>query len=325
MKRYLIEVPSIRDDDDGYEYLFRLANEIISNPYRHFDFNFKNCSVLDQNAIAMIGGLARYVDSHNSIDGRSLLNSLFLNEMSVSKFGVMFQVDTMSQIISQQLIENNFLSHFSRKDFSGYPEGDYIGYRQHLDYLDPSEIALHLSEQWLTDEKIKLSEKLKEAVVSRIIEIFMNAYGHSFTDQGNKVILVSCGQYLKKEKKIKLTVLDFGRGIVENVKSHLNNQINDADAMRWALKTGNSTKTDSVQIDIPRGLGFGLLSEFATVNSGELRVFSNSCEAKAIGKNNYSVSKMKHPFNGTLVNISINCDGRHYSFLPETTLEQQYF
>lgn len=324
MQRYLIEVPSIRDDSDGYKYLFRLANEVTSNPYRHFDFNFKNCAVLDQNAIAMLGGLARYVDSHNTTDPRSILNSLFPDVLT-SKCGVMFQVDTMSQLISQQLIENNFLSHFSREDFAGYPEGDYIGYRQHLDYLDPSEIALHLSEQWLTDEKIKLSDELKEAVVSRIIEIFMNAYGHSFADQGNKVILVSCGQYLKKEKKIKLTVLDFGRGIIENVKSHLKNQFDDADAMRWALKTGNSTKTDSVQLDIPRGLGFGLLSEFATVNSGELRIFSNSCEAKAIGNNSYSVSSMRTPFKGTLVNISINCDGRYYSFLPKTASEQQYF
>ncbi len=182
-----------------------------------------------------------------------------------------------------------------------------------------------MSEQWLTDEKIKLSEELKQAIVSRIIEIFMNAYGHSFKDQNSPIILISCGQYLRKEKKIKLTVLDFGCGIIENVKSHLNNYIDDNEAMKWALKTGNSTKTDSIEIDIPRGLGFGLLSEFATVNKGELRVFSNSCEARAIGNNSYSVSSIKTPFKGTLVNISINCDGRYYSFVSETANGKQYF
>ena len=322
MEKYLIELPSIRDDNNGYNYLFKLANVILSNPLRHFDFNFRNCSVLDQNAVAMLGGLARFVDLQNSKNNNRILNYV-VPEM-VQKCGVMFQVDSMSQIISQQLIENNFLSHFSRESFSGYPIGDYIGYRQHLDFLDSSEIAMHLSEHWLSDEKVMLAEDLKEAVVSRIIEIFMNAYGHSYKGNNNQV-LVSCGQYLKKEKKIKLTVLDFGCGIIENVKSHFNKKIQDDDAMKWALLSGNSTKTDSINLDMPRGLGFGLLSEFATVNEGVLRVFSNSCEAKATGNNLYSVSKMKTPFNGTLVNISINCDGRHYSFVSETSNEKQYF
>ena len=323
MQKFLIELPSIRDDNNGYKYLFRLADEIVNNPIRHFDFNFKNCAVLDQNAVAMLGGLAWYVDAHNTLE-RNGLFGLLLPDVMVKNCGVMFQVDSMSQLISDQLIGNNFLSHFSSENFSGYPDGDYIGFRQHLDFLDSSEIALHLSEKWLSDEKIRLSEPLKEAIVSRILEIFMNAYGHSIKNNSKRV-LVSCGQYFKKEKKIKLTVLDFGCGIIENVKAHLGNNLNDQQAMEWALTTGNSTKTDSINIDIPRGLGFGLLSDFTTINSGELRVFSNSCEAEVIGSGRYSVSTMKTPFRGTLVNISINCDGRHYSFMSETNNGKQYF
>ncbi len=91
--------------------------------------------------------------------------------------------------------------------------------------------------------------------------------------------------------------------------------IDDESAMRWALTTGNSTKTDSIDLDVPRGLGFRLLSEFVTVNRGELSIYSNTCEAKAIGIGEYSVSAMKTSFNGTLVNISINCDGRAYYML----------
>lgn len=320
MERSFIEIPSIRDDEKGYNFLFRLAVNIITNPYKHFDFNFKKCAILDQNAVAMLGGLARYVDAHNTV-----LNSI-RNGLFMPSCGVMFQVDSMSQLISNHLIENNFLSHFGKEDYKGYPEGDYIGYRQHLQYLDPNEIAMHLNQQWLSDEKISISPDLKNAIVSRIIEIFMNAYGHG-VEKNKKLGLVvtSCGQYLKKERILKLSVVDFGCGIIENVKAHLKNAIDDVNAMQWALETGNSTKTDSLDENIPRGLGFGLLSQFVSANSGDLSVYSNSCCAKVIRNADYSVSKMKIPFNGTMVNISINCDGRHYKFVSDSTGTEQYF
>jgi hypothetical protein len=69
MSKVLIEVPSIRDNEGGYSYLFRLADKVMSDPYNHFDFNFKKCAILDQNAVSMLGGLARYVDEHNSAVG----------------------------------------------------------------------------------------------------------------------------------------------------------------------------------------------------------------------------------------------------------------
>lgn len=319
MQNCLIELPSIRDDSSGYSYLFRLAKEVIGNPIRHFDFSFKNCSILDQNAVAMIGGLATYVDAYNTRLNHGLKG------LMLPKCGVMFRVDSMSQLIRNQLIENNFLSHFSKDSFRGYPEGDYIGYRQHTEYLDPNEIALHLNRQWLSDEKISLSEELKSAIVSRILEIFMNAYGHGVINNNLGLGVISCGQYYKKEKKLKLTVIDFGCGIIQNVRSHMKADIEDMDAMRWALETGNSTRTDSVELQIPRGLGFRLLSEFVNVNAGNLNVYSNSCAAEVVGNGIYSVTHMKTPFSGTMVNISINCDGRHYKFIPTANENEQYF
>jgi hypothetical protein len=113
MQKYSIELPSIRDDEKGYSYLTRLAQNIIGDPYRHFDFNFRKCAVLDQNAVALIGGLARYVDAHNTFA------NAFRNGHLFPACGVMFQVDSMSQLISNQLVENNFLSHFSNENFSG--------------------------------------------------------------------------------------------------------------------------------------------------------------------------------------------------------------
>ncbi|MEK6662693.1 MAG: hypothetical protein AABY73_02385 [Pseudomonadota bacterium] len=320
MQTSLIELPSIRDDGSGYNYLFKLAANIIADPHRHFNFNFKKCAILDQNAIAMLGGLARYVDSHNTI-ANSGLSGIILQ-----KCGVMFQVESMSQIISELLIENNFLSHFSKENFDGYPEGDYIGYRQHMEYLDANAIASHLNHQWLSDEKISISPDLKNAIVSRIFEIFMNAYGHGVERCKTPGLgVISCGRYYKKESKLKLTVVDFGCGIIENIKAHLKSDIDDIAATRWALETGNSTKTDSMYEHIPRGLGFGLLAEFVSLNKGDLSVFSNSCCAKVSENGNYDVSRMKTPFSGTMVNIAINCDGRHYKFISDSAGTEQYF
>lgn len=320
MQTSLIDLPSIRDDEKGYSYLFRLVQNVFENPYRHFDFNFKKCAVLDQNAVAILGGIARYVDAHNTFANTLRSGLLF------PICGVMFRVDSMSQLISKQLIENNFLSHFSKENFSGYPVGDYIGYRQHQDYLDPTEIAVHLHEQWLSDEKISISPILKNAIVSRILEIFLNAYGHGISNSGQPSLgVTSCGHYDKKERALKLTVVDFGCGIIESVKRYLNTGIDDIEAMQWALTTGNSTKTDSVYADIPRGLGFGLLSEFVSLNAGKLSVYSNSCYASVGKDGEYTVSKMKTAFNGTMVNITVNCDGRHYKFISESAESEQFF
>ena len=320
MPKIIIELPSIRDDESGYSYLFKLADRVISDPLNHFDINFNNCSILEQNAVAVLGGLARYVNSKNTLANKALGGIL------TPKCGVMFLVDTMSSLISKKLIENNFLSHFSNKNFPGYPIGDYIGYRQHTDYLDANEIASHLHNEWLSDEKINLSSELKSAIVSRIFEIFMNAYGHGVERskiQGLGVI--SCGQYNKKDGKLKLTVVDFGAGIIETVKTHINPEFSDLEAMHWALTTGNSTRTDSKGEQIPRGLGFGLLSEFVSLNEGSFSVFSNACCAHVNSNGEYEVSTMKTPFAGTMVNISINCDDKHYKFISEDTSSEQYF
>ncbi len=320
MNKYLIEVPSIRDDESGYNYLFRLARNIMSDPKHHFDFNFKKCSILDQNAIAMIGGLTRFIDAYNTSLGSKIVGIM------AEHCGVMFLVDSMSELIRHQLISNNFLSHFSQYAFEGYPTGDYIGYREHTEYLDSNEIALHLHEEWLSDSKLSVTPALKQAVISRIFEIFMNAYGHGVEKRFVKGLgVISCGQYKKKEGRLKLTVLDFGIGIIENVKTHLKRDIDDIEAMEWALTTGNSTRTDSLDMQMPRGLGFGLLNDFVSVNKGKLSIFSNTCCAQVGSDGNYNVSKMKTPFEGTMVSITINCDDRHYAFISEIDSNKQYF
>jgi anti-sigma regulatory factor (Ser/Thr protein kinase) len=311
-----INLPPIRDDDNGYSYIFRLAKNIMDNPHRYFNFNFKNCSVVDQNAIAMFGGLAKHVNQVNSF------TKVGITRGAIAKYKIKFEIDSMSENVKKKLIKNNFLSFFNDGSCSGFPKGDYVGYREHTDYLDAEAIVLHLRDQWLSDEKIHISADLKNSIVSKVLEIFMNAYGHS--EKTNEAKVISCGEYDEKEKNLKLTVMDFGVGIIENVQAHLKKKLKEVDAMEWALQTGNSTKTDSIDEDIPRGLGFGVLNEFVRVNKGNIRVYSNNCYASTDKDGDYSVSKLNTNFPGTLVTITINCDDRYYKFLNEPD-DDNYF
>ena len=321
MDRIKIDVPSIRDSLQGNNTLFRLAQLVMNNPLNHFDFNFKNCAALDQNAVAMLGGLANFVDKHNTLKNRGVVGGLIL-----PRAGVMFEVESMSQVIREQLVENNFLNNFSKAYFDGYGKGSYIGYREHLNYLDADEIVTHLSEEWLTSEKLSLSNELKSAIVSKIFEIYMNAYGHGVKMEGVEIPLVtSCGQYLKKDRLLRLSVLDFGQGIVTNVKNYLENEkMSDIDALKWAIKRGNSTQTDSVEKNMPRGLGLDLLMEFVRVNQGALTIASNKVTTHISHDESVVTETLKYPIYGTMVSITINCDDRHYQFVSEQT-DENYF
>ncbi|WP_219843867.1 hypothetical protein [Aliivibrio sifiae] len=238
----------------------------------------------------------------------------------------MFDINSMNDLIREKLIENNFLSHFSQENFSGYAKGDYIGYREHTTLLDEDNIAEHLNEQWLSDDKVSLSSALKNEIVSRIFEIFMNAYGHGTSIQDLRELGVySCGQYDKKEKTLCLSVLDFGPGIVKNVRQYKSDIKSDIDAMQWALIKGNSTGTDSIKEGMPRGLGFDLLSQFVKLNKGEMRIYSNSVFAKILGNNDFIINNSKYHLPGTLVSIKINCDNRYYQFKSENVTQVKFF
>lgn len=324
MSRVKISVPTIKYDDNGFNQILKIMVNVTSDPKNNFDFDFSNCSRIDHNGITLLGGLARYVNFQNTKLTRSIIE--IFNGQSLATAGVMFDVNSMSDVIREKLIENNFLSHFSRENFSGYAKGDYIGYREHTTELDEDNIAEHLNEQWLSDDKVKLSAALKAEIVSRIFEIFMNAYGHGTSIQDvSQLGVYSCGQYDKKEKTLCLSVLDFGPGIVKNVREYKNTIKDDIEALQWALVKGNSTGTDSVKKGMPRGLGFDLLSEFVKLNKGEMRVYSNEVYAKIVDGNNFNVEISKYNLPGTLVSIKINCDDRLYRFKSEDVTKKKYY
>lgn len=317
-------VPTIKSDDVGYRRLFSLIDEIRSSPSEVYRLDFRHCSALDINAMAALGLATRYISAYGRLYSK-------MHNGSVGVGRVDFDVGTMSGHLRKTVEENNFLRHVYYGDHHKLLSASYIGYREHGLPLDEDGVVKHLRDHWLTDDRLDLSKLLKQEIISRILEIYVNAYGHGKSDEfGLDPFLglgaISCGEYDAKQKLLKLCVVDFGKGICKSVREYISGDgMNDEDALAWALQLGNSTRTDSVGFNIPRGLGFDLLRQFVLVNDGCIRIYSNNARAVADGSGGYLVSKTKSAFDGTIVEIAIKCDGRSYRFAGENASAPQEF
>lgn len=318
MMRYNIKLPPIRDDMSGYFYLSRLSDAVISNPDSSYVFYFENCSTISHNGLAVIGGLCNYITQHH--ENKNPVESALNKVLGVRKVG--FNIDNISQKVMEKITDCGFWNYI-KPEYGISFNSKRIGYREHETVLEDSQIINHLRDNWITNDKIAMSDALKEEVVSSIYEIFVNAYGHGLKDNPLGKRVISCGNYDQKSKELSLSVLDFGGGIVNSVQGNQN--IHDKKiAFEWALKNGNSTRTDSPP-DLPRGLGFGILKEFVKVNQGNLIVVSDEYLA-TVGKNGeYSTVALPGHFHGTMVNITVKCDNRYYKLRKEPIEESNTY
>lgn len=310
-QHYSIKLPPIRDDESGYSYLSKLSKQVLEAPEHFYIFDFSKCSIITHNGLAVIGGICNYLKQYETAS--TMLKGFGLsNPFSSRKVG--FNIDTINPRLMDRMRQLGFWN-YVQPDYGVSCSSDYIGYREHNAVLEDSQIVAHLQDSWLTNEKLSMSELLKAEIVSSIYEIFVNAYGHGLKDNPRNQSVVSCGYYEPKEKELSLSVLDLGGGIVQSVQRHT--RIPDKkQAFEWALEIGNSTRTDSPS-DIPRGLGFGILKEFISLNGGMLRVCSDAYMATIDQSGNYLTERNPGCFLGTLISITVNCDNKHYSFKSE--------
>lgn len=159
---------------------------------------------------------------------------------------------------------------------------------------------------------VELDERVSDILVSKIGEMFINALDHA--DAKN----IIGGKYFKHQKRFCFACYDDGIGLVNNVKQFFANihqgAPNDIEAMRWALKNGNTTKMLDSQV--PRGLGMTTLINFAKANDGAIRI----CSGHALyifntaGEHYY---ELEHEFKGTLIEMDIIADNAHRYILQE--------
>jgi hypothetical protein len=83
--------------------------------------------------------------------------------------------------------------------------------------------------------------------------------------------------------------------------------------MRWAFVKGHTTQ---FQQTFPRGMGLQLLKDFVQKANGVMRVFSHDGRAR-IDHRGETYENSQPFFEGTLVQIRLLCDDKHYMLSNE--------
>ena len=217
-----------------------------------------------------------------------------------------FDWDTLQPKVRTNLAQNGFLFNF---DEGSEPwSGNSVPYRQDLDQ-NKCAIIEYLLDRWLGKNWVDISLGLKSAIAGNVWEIYANAFEHSNSSLG----VFSCGQHYPKQKELHLTIVDFGQGIANNVRSLPQNRSLDASqALKWAFQTGNSTAIKTIS----RGIGLSTLQNFVSTNRGNLKIFSNDGYVN-IKDNKVIHEKRTINFQGTLINIAFKCDESFYCLASE--------
>lgn len=286
---YILCVNTIEDCPHHVDKLFRVWHEITQIPedYLKLRVDFHYCEFLGHIGVAFLGGIVRLVESRGG--------------------NVTFDWNTLPHKIRTNLAQNGFLYDFG---YNREPwDGNSVPYRSDRQ-RDPTAIADYLRYKWLGKGWVNISPGLQEAITGKVLEIYDNAFEHSQSAIG----VFSCGQNYPKAGTLQLTVVDFGIGIPNSVRSLPENSDKTAtEALKWAFELGNSTKKNN---GIGRGAGLHILHEFVVKNHGKLMIFSNDGYV-VIGDNGVRYKNICTSFSGTLINISLKCDESYYCLASE--------
>ncbi|WP_024983786.1 ATP-binding protein [Brevibacillus borstelensis] len=282
----LVQLPNVNDDPTDFYYLFDFS-KLVSEVEEDILVDFSQCGFLRQNAVAMLGGLARKAESRG--------------------IRLHFKWDSLTRRVKNNLRKNGFMGTFA--SFASNSSGNSIPYREDLNDSPDSYIE-YLKEEWLHPGWVNMSPALREAITSKVYEIYRNAFDHGLSSIG----VFSCGQLYPNLSELRLSIVDFGIGIPTEVKHYLrNHSMNASDALSWAFKIGNTTKPSD---DHGRGLGLGILKDYIKANNGILEIYSNDGYVK-VTKNQEVFQNTPYFFGGTIFNITIKQDESYYCFASE--------
>lgn len=283
-----IYVPRLNDGHEDFVAMARIWRDVdAAGDGAEVRFDFTHCAFLQPNAVIFLGGLARVLGSRG---GKAL-----------------FQVGTMTDSVHMNLLQNGFAVAMGAATLPW--QGNSIPYREYF-AEDEDGIVRDLRANWLGRNWISVSAALANEVVGQMWEIFANAFEHGNSPVG----IYCCGQYFWRRKVLSLAVGDFGVGIPSNVRIHLNSPgMSGADAMRWAFQLGTTT---SRRLAGPRGVGLDLLKELVQKTNGSMVVYSHDGRAR-IDQKGETYENFEPFFEGTLVQISLLCDDKHYMLSDE--------
>lgn len=292
-----IHIPSkVSSNYDGYSFLASLHHQLNSYEFENIELDFSNNSWFEANLCAALGAIINHAETR--LNQFSLLN--------------------LSSRLESIFSRNHFLA-----SFGGYKINDLknttIKYRRNK-LNDDKLIKEFLDKELINKPDFpKLSNAAKSEIIRSIFEIYSNAVIH-----GGCTEVFSCGQFYpnKTPPRIDFTIVDVGRTIRNNVRDFLSNDISGIDAIEWALLEKNTTKSKAR--NIPGGLGFDIIRNFARMNNGKVQIVSSDgCWQLNRGKEkSYTLD---YAFPGTLVNLEFNLDDQSFYYLKEEKPEAIIF
>lgn len=280
--------PACDDEDEAHPSLSHLFVRVAAIPRAPITFDFSKCRQLRPMGLVVLSGLVRLLRLR----------------------GVQPHLDiaTMSPLAYQQFVDSGCRSHI----FSGVSSTNATLFR-HDDRENSDAIIKFLRDQWLAGARLSMSVMLRDAFISRLWEVYANAFEHGDSALG----VYTCGEQASDDTLV-LTVADFGPGIPENAARKLRRTwVPGDEALRWAFTKGTTTATNQ---RYPRGLGLDLLREFVEINRGCLDVYSHHGHGRVISGEQV-FKGLQLSMSATIVQIHLNCDDHTYMFQQEFELQ----
>ncbi|MBS1081726.1 ATP-binding protein [Gluconobacter kondonii] len=281
MEKHLsINIPTINDKLSDFRTLYRIYQRFALYPEK-ISIDFDGCRFLRQNAISFISSMIKL----------RTMKGLYTK----------VKLETCSYNILEYLKKIGFISNMTE---SNKKTGNNSVPLQDFNRIEEEEgVVDYLLNDWLRPGWVDLSEELAGAIVGNIWEIFANSLEHSMSPTG----VIVCGQHYPNKHELSLAITDLGVGIPGKVRRYLSKgEMSTEEAFKWAMTRGNSTRTTT-----PGGLGLDMLKEFIAINNAEMSLYSADGYFRWYGeKEQYGT--MPTSFRGTIINLTLKCDGRHY-------------
>jgi len=169
--------------------------------------------------------------------------------------------------------------------------------------------------RWLTKEVLtflpQLSPNLRRKIVENLWEIIHNGLVHGQGEFGVSV----CGQFYPQMGYFEIAFSDLGYGIPKLVRDFkaVPRSASDSECIAWAVEKGHSTRPFTQSA----GLGLHLLREFLRINGGVFQLISGDGYFGQVGPNQPTITTLRNPVQGTLVNIRVVFDDKLYRMKGE--------
>jgi len=288
MERIVIDIPDIKSNFDGYNYLCSLYHRLKNCKDKYITFNFSKANFIEANLCALIGTIFEMLEENNNIISLENINHKIANILRRNSFLIKYGYPTLN---------DRFDTSLKYERLNPQEETKFYGYIK--------------DELFSKTDFPSLSNKLKSEITKNFFELYENARTH-----GKCNFIHICGQFFPKapKKPLHFTIVDKGITIKENVCNFLAESLSGSETIQWAIVRGNSTKQEV------GGLGLGIIFDFINLNKGKIHIVS--ADGYYEFSNGQETTKtLSNPFEGTLVNLTFDLTDKHHYYLEEESLD----